>query len=108
MVEGLEPRLAYVVIARYGLKGHVPSLYRQIGTALGVTKQRAQQLHVEALARLGHSAHSYHLRDLLGRNATFQRWALKPLPVYGAPRGKACIFLSRRLVQPYHPGPALP
>ena len=29
-----------------------------------------------------------------GRNATFQRWGLKRLPVYGEPRGKAFIFLA--------------
>jgi hypothetical protein len=29
-----------------------------------------------------------------GRNATFQRWGLKRLPVFGAPRGKATIFLA--------------
>ena len=28
------------------------------------------------------------------RNATFQRWGLKRLPVYGDPRGKALIFLA--------------
>jgi hypothetical protein len=28
------------------------------------------------------------------RNATFQRWHLKRLPVYGEPRGKAFIFLA--------------
>jgi RNA polymerase sigma factor (sigma-70 family) len=68
MVDRLEPRLAYVIIARYGLKRHTPFLYRQIGAALGVTKQRAHQLHAEALARLRHPAHSYHLRNLLDRH----------------------------------------
>jgi len=29
-----------------------------------------------------------------GRNATFQRWGLKRLPVYGEPRGKAFLFLA--------------
>ncbi len=28
------------------------------------------------------------------RNATFQRWGLKRLPVYGEPRGKAFLFLA--------------
>ena len=68
MVDRLPPRLAYVVIARYGLKGHPPFLYRQIGAALGMTKQRAHQLHTEALVRLRHPAHSYRLRSLLGRH----------------------------------------
>jgi RNA polymerase sigma factor (sigma-70 family) len=68
IVDRLPPRLAYVVIARYGLKGHTPFLYRQIGAALGLTKQRAHQLHTEALVRLRHPAHSYRLRSLLDRH----------------------------------------
>ena len=65
MVDRLPPRLAYVVMARYGLEGHAPFAYYQIGAALGVTKQRAHQLHNEALVRLRQPAHSYRLRSLL-------------------------------------------
>ncbi|MEA3376040.1 MAG: sigma-70 family RNA polymerase sigma factor [Chloroflexota bacterium] len=68
MVDRLPPRLAYVVVARYGLQGHTPFLYRQIGAALGLTKQRAHQLHAEALVRLRHPAFSYRLRSLLDRH----------------------------------------
>lgn len=68
MVDRLPPRLAYVVVARYGLEGHTPFLYRQIGAALGLTKQRAHQLHTEALVRLRHPALSYRLRSLLDRH----------------------------------------
>jgi RNA polymerase sigma factor (sigma-70 family) len=67
-VDRLPPRLAYVVVARYGLQGHTPFLYRQIGAALGLTKQRAHQLHTEALVRLRHPAFSYRLRSLLDRH----------------------------------------
>jgi RNA polymerase sigma factor (sigma-70 family) len=68
MVERLPPRLGYVVIARYGLNGHAPFAYRQIGAVLGLTKQRAHQLHTEALVWLRHPAHSYRLRSLSGRH----------------------------------------
>jgi RNA polymerase sigma factor (sigma-70 family) len=68
MVDRLPPRLGYVVRVRYGLKGYPPSFYHQIGAALGVTKQRAHQLHREALAQLRHPAHSYRLRSLLDRH----------------------------------------
>jgi RNA polymerase sigma factor (sigma-70 family) len=68
MVDRLPPRLAYVVMARYGLRGHTPFLYRQIGAALGLTKQRAHQLHTEALVRLRHPGASYRLRSLLERH----------------------------------------
>ncbi len=68
MVARLPARLAYVVIARYGLRGHIPLSYRQIGAALGLTRERARQLHTEALARLRHPAHSFLLRSLLDRH----------------------------------------
>ena len=68
MVARLPARLACVVIARYGLNGHTPLPYRQIGAALGLTGERARQLHAEALARLRHPAHSYLLRALLERH----------------------------------------
>ena len=75
-VDRLPPRLAYVVVARYGLQGHTPFLYRQIGAALGLTKQRAHQLHAEALVRLRHPAFSYRLRSLLARHTLVDyEWA---------------------------------
>jgi RNA polymerase sigma factor (sigma-70 family) len=83
LVRRLPPRLEYVVVARYGLNGHPPFFYRQIGAALGLTGERARQLHTEALVRLRHPAHSYLLRSLLGRHtladyeaadAQAQRW----------------------------------
>ena len=68
MVGRLPSRLKYVVIARYGLRGHAPFFYHQIGAALGLTGERARQLHTEALVRLRHPAHSYRLRSLLDRH----------------------------------------
>lgn len=72
MVERLPARLAYVITARYGLNGHPPSTYRQIGTALGLSAERARQLHGEALARLRHPAHSYQLRSCLDAHTLAQ------------------------------------
>ena len=83
LLRRLPPRLRYVIVARYGLNGHLPFFYRQIGTALGLCGERARQLHTEALVWLRHPAHSYALRSLLGRhsladyqqaNALAQRW----------------------------------
>jgi RNA polymerase sigma factor (sigma-70 family) len=83
LVRRLPPRLEYVVVARYGLNGHSPLFYRQIGAALGLTGERARQLHTEALVWLRHPAHSYLLRSLLERHtladyessdAQAQRW----------------------------------
>ena len=66
LVRRLPRRLRYVISARYGLDGHEPSLYRHIGVRLGLTGERARQLHTEALVWLRHPGHSYRLRSLLG------------------------------------------
>ena len=65
LVQHLPDRLRYVVVARYGLDGTLPATYRQIGIALGLSGERARQLHTEALVWLRHPAHSYALHSLL-------------------------------------------
>jgi RNA polymerase sigma factor (sigma-70 family) len=83
LVRRLPLRLQLVVVARYGLDGRPPIIYRQIGAALGLSGERARQLHTEALVWLRHPAHSQTLRSLLGRHtvadyqaaaALAQRW----------------------------------
>lgn len=92
LLQRLPPRLRYVIVARYGLNGHSPSFYRQIGAALGICGERARQLHTKALVWLRHPAHSYALRSLLGRhsladyqqaNALAQRWLRRRGGHYG-------------------------
>ncbi len=61
-------RLAYVIVARYGLTGDPPQSWPAIAEGLRVTWQRVQQLHKEALLWLAHPAHSLKLRQLVGRN----------------------------------------
>jgi len=68
LVSSLPCRLAYVIVARYGLRGHPPQTCAAIAEALHVTRQRIQQLHAEALLWLAHPAHSLQLRRLVGRN----------------------------------------
>jgi RNA polymerase sigma factor (sigma-70 family) len=68
LVAQLPERLAYVIVAHYGLGDTAPQSFRAVGQALGVTRQRAQQLHREALLWLAHPAHSLALRQLLERN----------------------------------------
>jgi len=68
LVRRLPNRLRYVVIARYGLDGRGPDTYAKIGAALGLTGERARQLHTEALVWLRHAAHGYTLRSLLERH----------------------------------------
>jgi RNA polymerase sigma factor (sigma-70 family) len=67
-VRRLSQRLQYVIVARYGLNGDPPAIYRLIGADLGLTGERMRQLHTEALVRLRHPAHSYVLRSLLDRH----------------------------------------
>jgi RNA polymerase sigma factor (sigma-70 family) len=67
MVGDLPPRLRAVVVGRYGLGGAPPATFAALGRRLGVTRQRAQQLAVEALAALAHPARSLALRQWLGR-----------------------------------------
>jgi RNA polymerase sigma factor (sigma-70 family) len=68
LVPRLPARLHTVIVARYGLHGLPPATYQQIGTRLGVTRERARQLHQEALLWLQQPAHSQRLRSLLGRH----------------------------------------
>jgi len=68
LVVQLPMRLRYVIVAHYGLADTGPQSFTHIGQALGVTRQRAQQLHAEALLWLAQPAHSLALRQLLERN----------------------------------------
>jgi RNA polymerase primary sigma factor len=66
----LPTRLQFVLKARYGWGGEAPATFRQIGEQLGISRQRAQQLHQEALLRLRQPAFSYQLRTWLGKHTT--------------------------------------
>ena len=83
LVVRLPERLRIVVLARYELTGRPLLFYSQIGAALGVSGERARQLHTEALIWLRQPAHCQQLRSLLGRHtladyeaveAETQRW----------------------------------
>jgi RNA polymerase sigma factor (sigma-70 family) len=83
LVARLPERLRIVVLARYELTGQPQVFYSQIGAALGVSGERARQLHSEALIWLRQPAHSLQLRSLLDRHtlvdyetveAETQRW----------------------------------
>jgi len=65
LVARLPSRLRTVVLARYGLTGQPPAIYAHIGAMLGLSAERARQLHWEALISLRQPAHSQQLRSLL-------------------------------------------
>jgi RNA polymerase sigma factor (sigma-70 family) len=68
MVAQLPERLQRVVYERYGWGGEEPATFREIGEGLGMSKQRAHQLHQEALLRLRQPAMSYGLRSLFDQH----------------------------------------
>ena len=83
LVARMPERLRIVVVARYGLTGQPRAFYPWIGAMLGLSAERARQLHTEALIWLRQPAHSQQLRSLLGRHtladyeaveAETQRW----------------------------------
>jgi RNA polymerase sigma factor (sigma-70 family) len=83
LVGQLPARLRYIIMARYGLAGDPAATYREMGAVLGLSGERARQLHTEALVWLRHPAHSQLLRSLLDRHtladyeeadAQAQRW----------------------------------
>ncbi len=65
----LPARLRHIVIAHHGLDGNPPQTFAAIGRALGVSRQRVHQLHVQAVLWLAHPAHSLWLRRLLECNS---------------------------------------
>jgi RNA polymerase sigma factor (sigma-70 family) len=83
LITRLPERLRLVVLARYELTGKPRVFYSEIGVTLGVSGERARQLHTEALIWLRQPAHAQQLRSLLGRHtltdyetveAETQRW----------------------------------
>lgn len=68
LVAQLPERLAYVIVAHYGLADEPPQSFAQLGCVLGVTRQRVQQLHREALLWLAQPSRSLALRHWLDRN----------------------------------------
>jgi RNA polymerase sigma factor (sigma-70 family) len=68
LVRRLPERQRTVIEAHYGLCGEPPQSLAAIGRRLGVTRQRAQQLHAAALLELADPATSVALRQKLECN----------------------------------------
>jgi RNA polymerase sigma factor (sigma-70 family) len=94
LVTRLSERLQRVIVSRYGLDGQDSRFYREIGKRLGVSGERARQLHTEALVWLRHPAHSQDLRSLLAchsladyawADAEAQRWLRRRGGRHGRP-----------------------
>ena len=55
-VDQLEPRMASVLRLRFGLDNNEPKTLDQIGTDLGITRERVRQLETRALGDLRRDA----------------------------------------------------
>ena len=54
-LDNLAPRSRYILALHYGMDGQAPHTYQQIGTELGVSRERVRQLKEEALERIRQS-----------------------------------------------------
>jgi RNA polymerase sigma factor (sigma-70 family) len=68
LVGQLPERLRQVIVGRYGLGEQAPCTLKELGKELGLTGERVRQLQQDALAWLRHPAHSWCLRQVVGRN----------------------------------------
>lgn len=68
LVDQLPERLRQVIIARYGLGERPRCTLKRLGKELGLSGERVRQLQQDALAWLRHPAHSWRLRQLVGKN----------------------------------------
>ncbi len=68
LVKQLPGHLRQVIVGRYGLGGQPPCTLKGLGKELDLSGERVRQLQQEALAWLRHPAHSWRLRQLLGKN----------------------------------------
>jgi RNA polymerase sigma factor (sigma-70 family) len=65
-LDSLEPREQQIVLARFGFDGDKPKTFRQLGTEMGVCKERIRQIQTRAIAKLRAMAEEANLERTIG------------------------------------------
>ena len=68
LIASLPRHLREIVVRHHGLRGHLPESFTAIGLSFGVSRQRVQYLHKQALTLLAQPDRSLRLRRLFERN----------------------------------------
>jgi RNA polymerase sigma factor (sigma-70 family) len=61
----LDSREQTVLVLRYGLDAQLPRTLSDVGTQLGITRERVRQIETRALSKLRHPSTMYDLQSLL-------------------------------------------
>ena len=65
-LDDLEPRERQIVVARFGFDGLPPRTFRELGSSMGVCKERIRQIQTRALDKLRDMAAAVHLEQTVG------------------------------------------
>ena len=62
----LEPRERQIVVARFGFDGKPPRTFRELGSQMGVCKERIRQIQTRAMDKLRDMAAEARLEQTVG------------------------------------------
>jgi RNA polymerase primary sigma factor len=62
----LEPRERKIVVARFGFDGKAPRTFRELGSQMGVCKERIRQIQTRAMEKIREMAADARLEQTVG------------------------------------------